>query len=83
MVTEGERLREPSCLDALRGVASLIGDVEDSAECVLAPGLFGAFSYEVVDRFESLPPRRPDPLAEPDRSVTTRPRMHPTSTAQP
>ena len=34
----------------------------------LAPGLFGAFSYEVGDQFECLPSRRPDPLDEPDAS---------------
>ena len=61
-----ERLKSPSVLDALRRLAGLIADEGDDA--LLPPGIFGALSYEIVDRFEELPPRRPDPLDEPDAS---------------
>jgi len=60
-----ERLKSPSVLDALRAAAGLLKDRQEAA---LPPGLFGAFSYEIVDRFERLPKRPPDPLNEPDAS---------------
>lgn len=60
------RLQSPCVLDALRTVAGLVADEDDSAP--MAPGLFGAFGYEIVDCFEDLPPRNPDPLDEPDAS---------------
>ncbi len=63
-VSDDERLRTPSALDLLRCLASQIAD--DEVGACLTPGLFGAFSYEFIDSFEALPPRRPDPLAEPD-----------------
>ncbi len=63
---DDERLVRPSVLDGLRVASRLIADAGPGA--ALAPGLFGAFSYEIVDQFEGLPPRRPDPLGEPDAS---------------
>jgi anthranilate synthase component I len=63
---DATRLRSPCVLDALRAVAGLVADAEDGAP--IAPGIFGAIGYEIVDRFDSLPPRRPDPLGEPDAS---------------
>jgi anthranilate synthase component 1 len=65
-VPDGERLRRPSVLDAIRVLAGL---VEDEERGDVAPaGLYGAFSYELVDHWEELPPRRPDRLNEPDAS---------------
>ena len=58
-----QRLRAPSVLDAVRVLAGLVGDEEPSSP---PPGLYGAFSYELVDQWEELPPRRPDPFDEPD-----------------
>jgi len=63
--SDDERLRAPSALDALRAVA---GCVADRAPSPLPPGIFGALSYELVDHFEALGPRKPDPLGEPDAS---------------
>lgn len=65
LLEDQERLRAPSVLDAVRAAASL---VRDRQQTILPPGLFGAFSYEMVEQFESLPERRPDPLDEPDAS---------------
>jgi anthranilate synthase component 1 len=58
-------LRAPSLLDAVRAAA---GALRDRTPAPLPPGLFGAFGYEIVDRFEALPPRAGDPLDEPDAS---------------
>jgi anthranilate synthase component 1 len=65
-IPDDQRLTRPSSLDGLRVASRLIADRRSGA--ALAPGLFGAFSYEIVDQFERLPPRRPDPLQEPDAS---------------
>ena len=64
---DAERLRETSCLDAVRALAGLLGD--RTPDATLPPGVFGAFSYEIIDTFEDLPARRPDPLCEPDVSL--------------
>ncbi len=56
------RLLSPSPLDALRALATLVAD--DGAP--VPAGVYGAISYELVDRFEELPPRKPDPLDEAD-----------------
>ncbi|MAG57515.1 MAG: anthranilate synthase component I [Planctomycetes bacterium] len=68
--TDRDRLTEPSCLDVLRLVATCVGDtLEDGATtegAPLLPALYGGFGYELVDRFEDLPPRRDDPQNEPD-----------------
>jgi anthranilate synthase component 1 len=61
-----ERMRGPSVLDALRLLAGAIMD--EPLGAAPAPGLFGALAYEAIDLFEDLPPRRPDPLADPDAS---------------
>ena len=58
-----ERLRGPSPLDPLRTFAALI---QDARPAPLSAGAFGALAYGMVDRFETLPPRRPDPLEGPD-----------------
>jgi len=60
-----DHLRSPSVLDLVRRVA---GSVADHEPVCFPPGLFGAFSYELVDRFEPLGPRNIDPLQEPDGS---------------
>ncbi|MFH0947161.1 MAG: chorismate-binding protein, partial [Planctomycetota bacterium] len=65
VLEDQERLRSPSVLDAMRLVAGLI---QDRTPAPLPAGLFGAFSYELVDQFEHLPPRPDDPLDEPDAS---------------
>ena len=66
-MSDRDRLRAPSCLDMLR---DLLGLVADSVPAEGLPvGLYGAFGYEFVDRFESLPPRRPDPHDEPDLNL--------------
>lgn len=56
------RAREP-VLDFARAAASLVADRVDVP---FPAGIVGAFGYEIVDRFESLPPRREDPLGDPD-----------------
>jgi anthranilate synthase component I len=65
-LTDDERLEAPSVLDAVR---ALVGLVVDRIPAHPAPGVYGAFSYELVDRWEHLPPRPPDPWNEPDVSV--------------
>ncbi|HEX9725778.1 MAG TPA: chorismate-binding protein [Vicinamibacteria bacterium] len=62
---DAERVRAASVLDGVRALAGLVED-EEPDEDLLPPGLYGAFSYEAVDLWEELPPRRPDPLGEPD-----------------
>ena len=57
-------LAAPSALDVLRAAAGLISDSRPDAP--LPPGLLGAFGHELVDRWEDLGPRNPDPLDEPD-----------------
>ena len=64
-LTDAERVRAPSVLDGVRTLAGLVED-EDLDQGLPPPGLYGAFSYEAVDLWEDLPPRRPDPLGEPD-----------------
>lgn len=64
--TDADRMRAPSPLDLLRAAA---GVLQDDGQAPLSAGLFGALGYEFVDRFEPLPPRRPDPLDEPDVSM--------------
>jgi anthranilate synthase component 1 len=61
---DGDVLRSPCVLDALRAAAGLLADSDRQAW--LAPGLFGALGYELVDQFEAIGPRRRDPLDEPD-----------------
>ena len=64
---DAERLRAPAVLDAVRALANLVEDEEPGA--ALPPGIYGAFSYELVDQWEDLPPRPPDPWNEPDINV--------------
>lgn len=58
-----ERLRSPSVLDVVREVLGLVADDGGREPPILVAGAFG---YELVDHFEDLPPRPPDPLEEPD-----------------
>lgn len=58
-----ERLRAPCVLDAVR---ALVGLVADDDAPLPPPGAYGCFSYEMVDLFEELPARRPDPNREAD-----------------
>jgi anthranilate synthase component I len=62
-----ERLTAASPLDAVRALAGLVEDRHpgDAAP----PGVYGALSYEIVDCWETLPPRAPDPMGEPDVNV--------------
>lgn len=62
-----ERLQAPSVLDAVRILANLVED--DVPGSALPLGVYGAFSYELVDRWEELPPRPVDPFDEPDINV--------------
>lgn len=68
--SDHERIVSPSCLDGLRDLLMLIRDEdgEGVAEGV-SIGLYGAFGFELMDRFEALPERRPDPLEEPDLNL--------------
>jgi anthranilate synthase component 1 len=60
-----ERLTLPSVLDALRILAGLVEDEDrEGSPPIPPPGVYGAFSYEIVDRWENLPPRRPSVLDE-------------------
>jgi anthranilate synthase component 1 len=63
--SDAERLAAPSSLDILRHLAGLLADTEPAP---LPPGIFGAFAHDLVDRFDALPPRKPDPLGDPDAS---------------
>jgi len=65
--SDRERLRSASCLDVLRDLLTIIDDERPVGGPPV--GLYGAFGYEFVDRFESLPPRRPDPMDEPDLNL--------------
>jgi anthranilate synthase component 1 len=64
---DSEMLALPSVFDAIRAAAGLI--VDSGPRAPFAPGLFGALGYEIVDHFEVLPPRKADPLNEPDASL--------------
>ena len=63
---DDDRLRSPSVLDGVRALTSLVAD---EASTVLAPGVYGAFSYEIVDRFEVLPTRKPDAVGDADAEL--------------
>ena len=62
-----ERLKASSVLDAVRDLAGIVEDEEPGE--ALPAGVYGAFSYELVDQWEDLPPRPPDPWDEPDIDV--------------
>ncbi len=63
-LSDRERLATPSVLDAVR---QLLAVAEDETPSDRVPILVaGAFSFELVDHFESLPPRPPDPLRDDD-----------------
>ena len=65
--TDDERIRAPSLLD---GVRHLVGLVEDATvDLSPPPGVYGAFSFDLVDRWENLPRRRPDVFQEPDLNL--------------
>lgn len=64
---DSEMLALASVFDAVRATAGLL--VDSGPRAPFAPGLFGAFGYEIVDLFETLPARKHDPLAEPDASL--------------
>jgi len=65
-LSDEERVRAPSVLDAIRVLVGLVRDREVGR--VPPPGVYGAFSHELVDQWEELPGRAPDPLGEPDAS---------------
>ncbi|HLQ38337.1 MAG TPA: anthranilate synthase component I family protein [Planctomycetota bacterium] len=64
---DDEVLQAGSVLDAVRVLAGAVADAQPGAS--LPAGVFGAFGYELIDRFELLGPRAPDPLHEPDASL--------------
>jgi anthranilate synthase component 1 len=63
-LADEDRLKSPSSLDAIRVLAGLVEDDEPGQGP--PPGVYGAFSYEMVDRWEELPPRRRGAFDEPD-----------------
>jgi len=63
-LADEDRLMAPSTLDAIRALAGLVEEKEPDRAS--PPGVYGAFSYEMVDRWEELPPRARDPFDEPD-----------------
>jgi anthranilate synthase component 1 len=65
--TDEERIRAPSLLDAVRHLVGLVEDV--TGDLSPPPGVYGAFSYDLVDRWENLPRRRPDVFQEPDLNL--------------
>jgi anthranilate synthase component 1 len=65
-LSDEERLRAPSVLDAIRALVGIVRD--KGARSAPAPGVYGALSHELVDQWEDLPSRAPDPLGEPDAS---------------
>ncbi|MDC0160401.1 chorismate-binding protein [Gemmatimonadales bacterium] len=65
LMSDADRITSSTVLDALRATAGLL---VDRGSVPFASGIFGAFSYELVDQFETLPPRAHDPLDEPDFS---------------
>jgi len=66
-VPDIERLKAPSILDAVRELAAVV--IDDRSDIAMPPGVFGAFSYELVDCWESLPERPPSRWEEPDIDV--------------
>ncbi len=78
LVSDAERLRQPTVLDAVRATSQLLIDppasghkhqLSSTSGSPMPPGVFGALGYELVDHFETLPPRATDPLDEPDFSL--------------
>src|SRR5688572_177854 len=68
-VDDEVRLRAAGVLDIVRAFAGAIADAapaSGSRPPALPPGAFGALGYELIDHFETLPPRRADPLGEAD-----------------
>ena len=65
--SDEERIKAPTGLDAVRALAFLVEDEEPGT--AIPVGVYGAFSFELVDRWERLPERRPDPWNDPDVSV--------------
>jgi anthranilate synthase component 1 len=55
-LSDRERLAAPGPLDALRWMAALCTDDEPSP--LGPPSIYGAIAYDIVDRFEELPPRK-------------------------
>jgi anthranilate synthase component 1 len=66
-MADEERIRAPSVLDAVRHLASLVEDV--TVDVSPPPGVYGAFSFDLIDSWEALPPRRPDIFQDPDLSL--------------
>jgi len=62
---DADRLRASGVMDGFRAAVAFLGDRSPTP---MAPGLVGVFSYELVDAFERLPQRRPDPEGDPDAS---------------
>jgi anthranilate synthase component 1 len=60
---ERYRFRQPSPLDVVRTL--VLGPELTSAPTPFAHLLLGAFGYDLIDYFESLPEGRPDPLRQP------------------
>ena len=59
-----ERLGSPSVLDAVRALLRLVEDTHPEADLPIL--VAGALTFELVDHFEALPPRPPDPFQEDD-----------------
>jgi anthranilate synthase component 1 len=63
-LSDKERLAAAGPLDALRWMAALCTDEAPSP--LGPPSIYGAISYEIVDGFEVLPPRKASPFDDPD-----------------
>ena len=63
-VSEPQRLKLKNPMDLLRAVAFKFKPAEESF--MPSAGIFGAFSYDLIDRFENLPSNKEDPLQDPD-----------------
>ncbi|MFN3244298.1 MAG: anthranilate synthase component I family protein [Planctomycetota bacterium] len=59
-------LRERSVFDPLRALLALVADRDQAPVPVT---LCGAFAFDLVDRFDALGARRPDPFDDPDIDV--------------
>ncbi len=63
-LSDRERVSSDGPLDALRWMAALCTDAV--ATSLGPPSIYGAISYEIVDSFETLPPRKTSALGDPD-----------------
>jgi len=68
---DAERLRDDGPLDVVRALVATLGEegpvgLDDLRVGAVPSGVFGLLAHDLVDRFETLPPRGPDPADDPD-----------------